>query len=430
MGTDTNTTCVACGNTLAPDNLFELCGACQVSDVLKPNAESLVVTIAGYEIQEQINEGGMGVVYRARQPTMNRFVALKMIRSEKQPTRAEIERFRIEVEAAAALDHPNITPIYSFGEDDGIPYFVMKLFEDGSLKERLTDFALIPPTTDASQNRTEVLRQQEKLARLIAQTAHAVHHAHQRGILHRDLKPSNIMIDEGDQPVLTDFGLAKREDYDSQLTLSGVMIGTPAYMAPEVAVEGFSSAGTAADIYSLGAVLYQLLTGRPPFAGDTLLELVQQVTTTEPDHPSTYHPLIDRDLAIIGLKCLEKDPAHRYESAAALAEDLERWLHHQPILARSVSRTERLLRWSKRNPILSLLTAACLGILGVGSLGIISQWKRAIRAESFASQRAESLARQNFLLELDRFLEDRAFAWACYFFEKHITSALNQVTRH
>jgi serine/threonine-protein kinase len=274
-----------------------------------------------YEILEEIARGGMGIVYKARQKSLNRVVALKMV----QPGRAKEDgdRFRQEAEAAAHLDHPHIVPIYEVGEDNGRPYFSMKFIDGVDLGEWLHD------------NR-ENLRSKAFLRTAVGQlavVAKAVHHAHQRGILHRDLKPSNILLDQDGQPHVADFGLARRVDGDSAFTHSGAIAGTPSYMAPEQAAAA-ATLTTAVDVYALGAILYEVLTGQPPFRAETPLDTILQVRSQEPPRPRVLNTRIDRDLETICLKCLDKDPAHRYGSAEALADDLERWLQGEPIMAR------------------------------------------------------------------------------------------------
>src|SRR6516165_7615103 len=269
-----------------------------------------------YELLEVIARGGMGVVYKARQVSLNRLVALKMILKGELATPRDVARFRAEAEAAANLDHPHIVPIYEIGEHDGQQYFAMRYIEGAPLTRH--------PRADA---RTE--------AGLIATVARAVHYAHQHGILHRDVKPSNILVDSAGTPFVTDFGLAKRVDADRSLTESGALVGTPRYMAPEQAA-GRRDLTVAVDVYSLGVVLYERLTGRTPFLGETVLEVLRQAREAEPPRPSSVHPGLDRDLETICLKCLEKDPAKRYASAEAFQGDLERWLRGEPIAARPV----------------------------------------------------------------------------------------------
>jgi WD40 repeat protein len=313
--------------------------------------------LGDFELGKRLGDGAMGVVFGARQVSLNRSVAVKVIRHGLFAAEADLKRFRIEVEAVAQLDHPRIVPIYGVGEDQDCHYFSMKLIPGGSLDERLPAYTSDPRAA----------------ARLVAEVARAIQHAHDRGILHRDLKPSNILLDEEGEPLVTDFGLAKVSGDDSSLTQSGAILGTPSYMAPEQA-SGHKLAVTAlTDVYGLGAVLYALLTGRPPFVANTILETIEQVRGRSPTPPSRINPRVGRDLETICLRCLEKDPWRRYPSSQALAEDLRRWLDGEPIAARPVGAAARAWMWSRRNPILAGLLAA----LGVLAAGTTWQWWRA-----------------------------------------------------
>jgi predicted Ser/Thr protein kinase len=305
-----------------------------------PPAEGLprVRYFGDYELLEMIARGGMGVVYKARQVSLNRLVALKMILKGELATPRDVARFRAEAEAAANLDHPHIVPIYEVGEHDGQQYYAMRYVEGRSLA-RL-------PRADA---RAEAER--------VAVVARAVYHAHQHGILHRDLKPSNILVDAAGTPFVADFGLAKRVDAERSLTEPGALVGTPRYMAPEQAA-GRKDLTVAADVYSLGVVLYERLTGQTPFTGETMLEVLRQVREAEPPRLSSITPGLGQDLETTCMTCLEKDTAKRYSSAEALADDLERWLRGEPIKARPVGPTERLWRWCRRNPVVAGLSAA------------------------------------------------------------------------
>jgi eukaryotic-like serine/threonine-protein kinase len=336
-----------------------------------------------YELLKEIAHGGMGVVYKARQVSLDRLVAVKMILSGELASEPEVKRFRTEAEAVASLDHPNIVAIYEVGEHDGQNYFSMRFVEGRSLAEELKE--------GQWKNRDG-----KDAARLLATVARAVHYAHQRGILHRDLKPGNILIDTQGQPHVTDFGLAKRVDLDSSLTLSGAVIGTPNYMPPEQASGKTRHLTTAADIYSLGAILYELLTGQPPFEADTPMEVMRKAVDQEPKRPSSIRRRVDRDLETVCLKCLEKDPHRRYASADALADDLERWLRNEPVLARPASTWTHVIKWIRRHPAptgiigLGLASASAIVVLMLVS-GAQLQRERdyAVAEKSLADQKAE-----------------------------------------
>jgi WD40 repeat protein/tRNA A-37 threonylcarbamoyl transferase component Bud32 len=323
-----------------------------------------------YELIAEIAHGGMGVVYKARQVSLNRMVALKMILSGRLASSQEVQRFRTEAEAAANLDHPNIVPIYEVGEQDGRHYFAMKLIEGKNL----------------TQSKASLKAGQKGAARLVATVARAVHHAHERGILHRDLKPANILLDAGGEPHVTDFGLARRVEGGDSLTQSGTILGTPAYMSPEQAV-GSREAVTSSDIYSLGAILYELLTGRPPFQGHTPLEILRQVAEDEPAQPRSLSIGIDRDLETICLKCLEKQPSQRYGSAGELARDLDHWLANEPIQARPIGHGERVLKWARRRPAVATLSLLLLLSFTTGLAVSLWQWRAAEHARRQAEAR-------------------------------------------
>jgi hypothetical protein len=294
--------------------------------------------LGDYELEQEIARGGMGVVYRARQVSLNRTVALKMILAGQLASPADVQRFHREAEAAANLDHPNIVPIYEVGAHEGQHYFSMKLIEGTSLAQRVARFVRDPKVA----------------VQLGAKVARAVHAAHQHGVLHRDLKPTNVLLDAAGEPYVVDFGLARPVDGQERQTQSGVIVGTPSYMAPEQA-RSERALTVAVDVYGLGAILYELLTGRPPFRAETPLDTILQVLERDPLRPAVLNPAIDRDLETICLKCLDKDPHRRYGSALALAEDLERWLAGEPIQARPSGPARKVFKWVKRNPLATIL---------------------------------------------------------------------------
>jgi serine/threonine-protein kinase len=311
-----------------------------------PRPTKTFADFGDYELLKVIGRGGQGVVYRARQKSLNRVVALKVIGLGHWAADAHLKRFRREAEAAASLDHFGIVPIYEVGERDGSCYFSMKFIEGGQLDE-------------VAKREPMPIR---RAVQLIAKVARIVHNAHEHGILHRDIKPGNILLDQKGEPHLTDFGLARLIETESTVTRTMEVLGTPNYMAPEQAVGSNELVSGVTDVYGLGAVLYQLLTGQPPFAGGTTYETIKLLLDTEPRQPRALNTKIDRDLSTICLKCLEKDPKRRYSSALALAEDLERWLKHEPILARHTGILTRGKKWVRRNPTSALLAASLVAL--------------------------------------------------------------------
>ncbi len=362
------------------------------------SSEPLPQAFPGYEILEELGRGGMGVVYRARQLRLGRVVALKILLSGAHASTERRARFRAEADAIARLHHPGIVQVYDVGENEGAPFLVLEFMGGGSLERRLAGKALPP----------------RQAAEMIETLARAIDHAHGHGIVHRDLKPSNILLSEeweegsGEPktslptnltasapfprfhsplsaphspllaPKISDFGLAKQDM--PELTSMGQILGTPPYMAPEQAA-GATNIGPAADVYALGAILYELLTGRPPFVAASSLETLEQVRTREPIAPSRLTTGIPRDLETICLKCLEKEPGKRYGGARALADDLRRYLDGQPVLARPIGTGGRAWRWARRNPGWSAMIGSIAGLLLIGAMGatVLSVW--ALRAE-------------------------------------------------
>jgi serine/threonine protein kinase len=320
--------------------------------------------LGNYEILEQIGCGGMGVIYRARQRHSRRIVAVKRVLSYRADSQGALQRFRREAQAVASLDHPNILPIYEVSEsEDGLPFFSMKFAEKGSLRE----------------NAASLRDQPRKCVQLMAKVAHAVEYAHSRGVLHRDIKPGNILLNDPGEPLVSDFGLAKLLDGNNDLTRSLTTFGTAGFIAPEQANGAAADFTPAADVYSLGAVLFNVLAGRPPFLGSNPVSVIRQASETQAPKLRSLAPSLDRDLETICARCLERDPKARYESAGDLAADLDRWLVGRPIVARPVSAPARIWRWSRRNP--KLVGAATAGLL----LGAAAVWL--FRSELFrASQ--------------------------------------------
>jgi serine/threonine protein kinase len=334
-----------------------------------------------YEIQNELARGGMSVVFRARQISLNRPVALKMILAGQLADETDVKRFYAEAEAAANLDHPGIVPIFEVGQHEGQHYFSMGYIEGQSLSQRVAAGPLPP----------------REAAELIMKVAGAIEYAHRRGVIHRDLKPGNILLDRQGQPRVTDFGLAKKLQGDSGLTGSGQIMGTPSYMPPEQVGGKRGEIGPAADVYSLGATLYAMLTGRPPFQAATPMDTVIQVVGEEPVLPRRLNASIPIDLETICLKCLRKEPGKRYAGAAALRDELKRYLDGKPILARPVGQAERAWRWCRRNPAVAGLVAGVAMALLLGTSVATYFAIRASRGEEQAIKNAEE-ARTNLRL--------------------------------
>jgi TolB-like protein/Tfp pilus assembly protein PilF len=360
--------CPKCGAEIQPDAPEGVCPRCLLKAGLRALAgedqglpsltprqygtrsetfAAILGELGDYELLEEIGRGGQGVVFRARQKSLNRLVALKVIGLGQWATRAHVKRFRLEAEAAARLNHPCIVPIYEVGERDGALYFSMGLIEGGQL--------------DAALKREPMPIRQA--VELIVKLARTVEYAHEHRILHRDIKPGNILLDGKGEPHLTDFGLARLVETESTMTRTMEVLGTPSYMAPEQALGNSAAVSNVTDVYGLGAVLYELLTGQPPFAGGTTYQTIKLLLDTEPRQPRLLNPKIDRDVSTICLKCLEKDPKRRYSSALTLAEDLERWLKHEPIQARKTGVFARGQKWVRRNPTSAALMVSLLALV-------------------------------------------------------------------
>jgi WD40 repeat protein/predicted Ser/Thr protein kinase len=351
-----------------------------------PESAPIRACVPGYEILAELGRGGMGVVYKARQVGLNRTVALKMILAGAHASTGALARFRTEAEAVARLQHPGIVQIFEVGEHDGLPFFSLEFVEGGGLDRRL-DGTPQDPRSAAS---------------MVEAIARAVDAAHKRGVVHRDLKPANVLLTIDGRPKVADFGLAKRLDAeaDSGPTESGSIMGTPSYMAPEQARGKPGLIGAATDVYALGAILYDLLTGRPPFRAASPLDTVLLVTGSEPLPPSRLVPSLPRDLEVICLKCLEKEPARRYDSAEALAEDLRRWLEGKSIAARPCSGWGRVVKWSRRRPAVAGLSAAVVLVALLGLAGILWQWRAAVANAREAAKRRDEAEKASMKLEV------------------------------
>lgn len=351
-----------------------------------------------YQLEGVIGRGGMGVVYRARHLKQGRTVALKTVAAGRLASGEDVARFRREVNAAKALEHPGIVPVYDVGECEGSHYYTMRLIEGGSLEDHL-----------------EYYRERlQEAVRLLIAIARAVRHAHQRAIIHRDLKPGNVLLDEERQPHIVDFGLALEMGEHTRVTATGAILGTLPYMAPEQTTGESRLVTLHVDVYSLGAILYELLTGRPPFSGPTLLETLRRVRQEDPRNPRFLNPAVDRDLATICMTCLEKQPSRRYENAGKLIEDLENWLEGRPISRRPVGPLERLLRWIRRKPGAAALSAVSALLLVVLGVAVQREWgiaegrkrERLDTNASFARQVAGRI--QQRLARWGRMVEDAA----------------------
>jgi WD40 repeat protein/tRNA A-37 threonylcarbamoyl transferase component Bud32 len=352
--------------------------------------------VPGHEILAELGRGGMGVVYKARHKQLHRLVALKMILAGSHAGEPELARFRMEAEAVARLQHPHIVQIYEVGEQAGLPYFSLEFCEGDSLANQLDGTPMPGP-------------QAAQLVEMLASGAHA---AHQQGIVHRDLKPANVLLTADGTPKITDFGLAKKLDDVSGQTQAGAIMGTPSYMAPEQARGESQAIGPRADVYALGAILYELLTGRPPFRATLPIDTLLQVMAEEPVPPRLLQPKVPRDLETICLKCLQKEPHKRYPTALALAEDLQRFERHEPIRARPIGRAERLARWCRRNPVPAVAACAIVATVFTAFALITQSRQEALRsksqAEQLADERADLAAHNGRLAERERQQREQA----------------------
>ena len=375
--------CPSCASTLTVQGD---CLHCLVSLAATPppGLSASLGSFASYDILEKISSGGMGEVYLAHQPELNRTVALKMLSGSATQSPDALRRFQTEIEATASLDHPHIVPIFETGLVDDLAFYSMPYLSGGTLADALQ-----------KENRNP-----QDSIRILQKVARAVSYAHRRGILHRDLKPSNILLDEHGEPQVADFGLAKLSKQDTVLTLTGSVLGTPAYMSPEQASGNQTQISTSSDIYSLGAILYELLTGRPPFQADTPLEMLKRVTEDSPPPPSTLVKKIPSDLSTITLKCLEKDPTRRYQTADDLADDLDRFIQGRPILAKPPNTSYLVARFLRRHAFASCAIAAILLSLLAGT--IISTSLYLQQKQTLAKANAESAIRT----EIAAFLSD------------------------
>jgi serine/threonine-protein kinase len=383
-------TCARCGTTLTADGSCARCELALAIEVTPAGASEFLESaepfrrFGDYELLEELGHGGMGVVYRARQINLNRAVALKMLLLGQFSSEQSIRRFQREARAAAALHHPNIVSIYETGEIEGQHYFTMEYVEGRSLASLLRDGPLAS-------------RQAAAYCKCIAEAMTA---AHKAGILHRDLKPANILIDLFDQPRITDFGLAKwfaqppgspdspaqvREAHangtsdprKADITITGQMAGSPNYLAPEYAAGNLQHVGPGSDLYSMGAILYECLTGRPPFLAPTLQETLLRIGDSDPLAPRTLNASVPRDLETVCLKCLEKELERRYRSSQELADDLERFLRGAPVQARSIGPLTKGWRWCRRKPLIASLALALSLAVTLGIAGVLWEWRRA-----------------------------------------------------
>ncbi|MEX0586440.1 MAG: serine/threonine-protein kinase, partial [Pirellulales bacterium] len=354
--------------------------------------DSPLPQISGYDVTAVLGHGGMGVVYRARHVRLNRTVALKMLLSGAYASAQELARFKGEAEAVASLRHANIVQVYDVGDFDGRPYFTMEFIEGGSLAQKLAGTP--QPASHA--------------AAMLAKLAGAVQAAHEGCVVHRDLKPANVLLDSDGTPKISDFGLARRCDDEAGLTVSGTRLGTPSYMAPEQAMGKADAVGPSVDIYALGAMLYEMLTGRPPFRAEAVAETQRQLISDEPVPPSRLNAKVPRDLETICLKCLQKDPQRRYHTPAELSADLERFLRHEPIHARRAGRLERGARWIRRNPTETALIVTALALIALVIGEGIREWALATGRRAEKARLTARFESGVDLVRQGRFAEARA----------------------
>ncbi|MBL9135189.1 MAG: protein kinase [Verrucomicrobiales bacterium] len=427
--------CTRCGRPLPTDRTGGNCPWCLFAATLgdrptepavEPSEDREFESFADFDRLEEVGRGGTSIVFRAQQVSVQRVVALKVLHGSAVAHRDAYERLQIEAEAVGRLEHPNIVSLYGVGREKGTHFLVLRFFEHGSLADALRRRRYSP----------------EEAARLVATAAQAVHHAHQRGVIHRDLKPSNLMMDEAGAPHVADFGLARLADNESRLTLTQSVMGTPSYMAPEQAKGDTRSVGTPADIYALGAVLYEMLSGRPPFMGATTVETLRQVLEDDPPSLRIWVPGISRDLEAICLHCLEKAPERRYASAAGLAKDLERWLNHETLTVRPGTAGTQLVRWVRRRPIIAGLVAAVAVSLLIGLVSTSWQWRRATASEhrtaamlyaanmnlAQSDWQAGNLTRLRSLLRETSANPKRGFEW--YYWQKQAHQELITIRAH
>ncbi|MGI9240902.1 MAG: WD40 repeat domain-containing serine/threonine protein kinase, partial [Verrucomicrobiales bacterium] len=418
--------CPDCGARLSPDGA---CYQCMLQLGLGGSDETPtdgagaggggLGRLGDYELLEEIGRGGMGRVFRAQQVSLNRDVALKVISTGTFATPAMVASFRSESEAAAGMDHPNVVPVHEVGEAGGQLYLSMRLIEGGTL----AGWAAEGAAAEGWRGKRGWLKD---TASLVAKIADAVAYAHRRGILHRDIKPGNILLSSDGEPFLSDFGLAKALEDGGDLTKTLDVLGTPAYMSPEQAAGNTRDLTTAVDVYGLGAVLYEILTGRAPFDGRSLVEILNQVASADPPRPSLSNPGVDRDLDTICGKCLEKDPRQRYDSAQALADDLRRWVRDEPILARRAGVGERLVKFARRRPGL-IAAGGALALTGlIGFCGVLWQWRRAEFQKENAIAAQESSERAAYARDVyaaSRILSDGNIRLARRFLEPYLPDA-------